>query len=164
MFPSLRQIRRSRKALLIAFSTALPMALFAQTPPMLTLQQAEAMAVKNHPQIQAAQNEVNFANQQIVINRAPYFPAINGEVTGSQGYDLARGSGLAIYRRRAYSSAKVKASTSSSWSRTSDVHPAWCRARASPRKRPRRIPLRRAIPCCWMSTAAISTYYVRRLR
>ena len=38
----------------------------AQTPPTLTLQQAEALAVQNHPQIQAAQHEVNYANQQIV--------------------------------------------------------------------------------------------------
>ena len=90
MFPSHRQIRRSRKALLIAAAMALPLALFAQAPPMLTLQQAEAMAIKNHPQIQAAQNEVNFANQQIVINRAPYFPTINGEATGSQSYDGSR--------------------------------------------------------------------------
>jgi hypothetical protein len=29
----------------------------AQTPSRLTLQEAEALAVKNHPQIQAAQNE-----------------------------------------------------------------------------------------------------------
>jgi outer membrane protein len=62
----------------------LPAALCAQAPPTLTLQEAEAMAVKNQPQIQAAQNEVNFANQQIVINRAPYFPGITGEITGSQ--------------------------------------------------------------------------------
>ena len=91
MFPSVRQIRLSRnepRALASGFSVlaflALPAALFAQSPPPLTLQEAEAMAVKNHPQIQAAQNEVNFANQQIVINRAPYFPGITGEITGSQ--------------------------------------------------------------------------------
>ncbi len=57
---------------------------------MLTLQQAEALAIKNHPQIQAAQNEINYANQQIVINRAPYLPTITGEVTGSQSYDGSR--------------------------------------------------------------------------
>jgi len=65
-------------------------AAFAQTLPKLTLQDAVAMAIKNHPQIQAAQHEVNFAQQQVVINRAPYFPAINGEITGSQGNDLSR--------------------------------------------------------------------------
>jgi outer membrane protein len=90
MFPSLRQIRLSRKALLIAVSLALPVASFAQAPPMLTLQQAEALAVKNHPQIQAAQNEVNYATQQIVINRAAYYPGVTADITASQGNDLSR--------------------------------------------------------------------------
>jgi outer membrane protein len=62
----------------------------AQPPPRLTLLEAEALALKNHPQVQAAQNEVNFANQQIVINRAPYYPTLRGEITGSQGNDLSR--------------------------------------------------------------------------
>lgn len=62
----------------------------AQAPATLTLQDAEAIAIKNHPQIQAAQNEVNFAQQQIVMNRAPYYPALRGEITGSQGNDLSR--------------------------------------------------------------------------
>jgi outer membrane protein len=57
---------------------------------MLTLQQAEEVAVKNHPQVQAAQNEVNYANQQIVINRAAYYPDVTGDVTGSQANDLSR--------------------------------------------------------------------------
>jgi outer membrane protein len=56
----------------------------------LTLQQAEALAIKNHPRIQEAQNEVNFANQQIIENRAAYYPTITGDVTGSQGNDLSR--------------------------------------------------------------------------
>jgi outer membrane protein len=55
-----------------------------QTPPMLTLQQAEMMALQNHPQIQAAQNEAAFTNQQIVEARSAYFPTVTGEVTGSQ--------------------------------------------------------------------------------
>ena len=62
----------------------------AQTLPTLTLRQAEDLAVKNHPQIQAAENEVNYANQQIVINRASYYPNVTGDVTGSQGNNLAR--------------------------------------------------------------------------
>jgi outer membrane protein len=62
----------------------------AQPPPPLTLQQAEEMAIKNHPQIQAAQNEVNFANQQVVINRSAYYPDVSGDITGSQGNNLAR--------------------------------------------------------------------------
>ena len=62
----------------------------AQAPPRLTLAQAEALAIQNHPQIQAAQEEVAYANQQIIVNRAPYYPTINGELTGSQGNDSAR--------------------------------------------------------------------------
>jgi outer membrane protein len=93
MFPrffKLSQATVSRTALVLAVSIALPVVLSAQAPPMLTLQQAEAMAVKNHPQIQAAQNEVNYANQQIVINRSAYYPDVSGDVTGSQGNDLSR--------------------------------------------------------------------------
>jgi len=61
-----------------------------QSLPKLTLQQAEALAIQNHPQIQAAQNEVNYSNQQIVENRSAYFPNVTGDLTGSQGNDLAR--------------------------------------------------------------------------
>src|ERR1700733_4947630 len=63
---------------------------FAQAPPKLTLQDAVAIAVKNHPQIQGAQNEANFAHEQITINRAAYYPTLNGDITGSQGNDLSR--------------------------------------------------------------------------
>jgi outer membrane protein len=69
---------------------ALASVLYAQAPPTLTLQEAEAVAIQNHPQIQAAQNEVNYANQQIVENRSAYYPNVTGEVTGSQGNNLSR--------------------------------------------------------------------------
>ncbi len=62
----------------------------AQNPPKLTLQQAEAIALQNHPQVQAAQHEVNYSNQQIVENRAAYYPNVTGDLTGSQGNSLAR--------------------------------------------------------------------------
>jgi outer membrane protein len=81
MFP-----RINRAVLLFGVSVAA----VAQTLPVLTLQQAQEMAVKNHPQVQAAQNEVNYANQQIVINRAAYYPDVTGNVTGSQANDLSR--------------------------------------------------------------------------
>lgn len=85
MFPKLR------RAVLAA---GLPLAAWAQppapAPAMLTLQQAEQIAIKNHPQIQAAENEINFANQQVVINRAPYFPSVTGDITGSQSHDGSR--------------------------------------------------------------------------
>ncbi|MGD1090745.1 MAG: TolC family protein [Bryobacteraceae bacterium] len=56
----------------------------------LTLQEAEAMAIQNHPQIQAAQNEVNYSNQQIVESRSEYYPTVTGDLTGSQGNNLSR--------------------------------------------------------------------------
>ena len=85
MFP-----KRNRIAFWIALPALLALPLTAQAPPMLTLQQAEALAIKNHPQVQESQNEINFANQQVVINRAPYFPGITGVVTGSQGIFRSR--------------------------------------------------------------------------
>lgn len=51
--------------------------------PMLTLQQAEMTALQNHPQIQAAQHEANYATQQIAVNRSAYYPQISGDITGS---------------------------------------------------------------------------------
>ncbi len=55
----------------------------AQTPAKLTLAEAEALAVKNHPQILAAQHEASFANQQITETRAAYYPTLNADITGS---------------------------------------------------------------------------------
>src|SRR5580698_8664879 len=73
---------------------ALPLA--AQT---LTLQQAETMALQNHPQIQAA-----FTNQQTMEARSAYFPTVTAEITGSQAnHDGRIGAGFltdsALYDR-----------------------------------------------------------------
>lgn len=76
-----------------ALAIAIPITLSAQTPstpPKLTLQQAEELAIRNQPRIQAAQNEVNYSNQQITVNRAAYYPNVTGDVTGTQGNHLAR--------------------------------------------------------------------------
>jgi len=79
-----------RKLKRTALLLAIPGTALAQAPPSLTLQQAEALAIRNHPQIQAAQNEINIASQQVVINRAPYFPLVTGDVTGTQGLYRSR--------------------------------------------------------------------------
>lgn len=60
------------------------------TGPMLTLEQAEAMAVQNHPQIAEARNQVAYSNQLIVENKAANFPTVNGDLTGSGANDNAR--------------------------------------------------------------------------
>jgi outer membrane protein len=65
--------------------------IFAQTPPAkLTLKEAEALAVKNHPQILAAEQELGYARQQIVESRSAYFPTIAGDITGSGANQGAR--------------------------------------------------------------------------
>jgi len=61
-----------------------------QAPPTLTLAQAEALALQNHPQIQAAQHEASYAGQQVTINRSAYYPQVTGDITGSQGNENAR--------------------------------------------------------------------------
>ncbi len=60
------------------------------TGPMLTLQQAEMMALQNHPQIQAAQNEAAFAISRSWKTRSAYFPTVNADVTGSGANYAAR--------------------------------------------------------------------------
>jgi outer membrane protein len=71
----------NKTAVLAAFCASLAV---AQSPPALTLRQAEAMALQNHPRIQAAQSEAAFTNQQIVEARSAYFPTVTAEITGSQ--------------------------------------------------------------------------------
>jgi outer membrane protein len=62
----------------------------AQAPVRLTLQDAKTMALANHPQVLEAQSETAYRNQQIIEARAPYFPTIDADLTGSQGNSLAR--------------------------------------------------------------------------
>ncbi len=64
----------------------------AQTPPMqpLSLKDAEALALKNHPLILAAQNEVLTADEHIVETKSAYYPVVNGEITGSQANQNSR--------------------------------------------------------------------------
>lgn len=56
----------------------------------LTLPQAEAIALKNHPQIAAARNIAAASAQGITQARAAYYPTIDGEITSAQGLNLSR--------------------------------------------------------------------------
>jgi len=56
----------------------------------LSLQDAVNLALKNHPQVLAAQNEVQVGNQEVVESRAPYFPLLDADLTGSQANRNAR--------------------------------------------------------------------------
>jgi outer membrane protein len=60
------------------------------TPTKLSLQDAEALALKNHPQVLAAQHAVSAMNQRIDETRSAYYPALSGDVTGSQANPRAR--------------------------------------------------------------------------
>jgi outer membrane protein len=70
-------------------------ALAQPAPVSMTLRDAEAAALKNHPQVLAAQSNVSAMNQKIAETRAAYYPALEGDVTGSQANPRARiGAGL----------------------------------------------------------------------
>jgi outer membrane protein len=56
----------------------------------LTLQQAEALALQNHPQVLAAQNAASAMGQQVVQAKAPYYPVVAGDVTASGANQDAR--------------------------------------------------------------------------
>ena len=77
-------------ALLLAGSLA--GSLLAQTgaPVKLSLHDAEALALKNHPQVLAAQHAVSAMQQRIDETRSAYYPVLAGDVTGSQGNPQAR--------------------------------------------------------------------------
>jgi outer membrane protein len=64
-------------------------------PPQLTLAEARAMALKNHPQILASQASYLRADQVTRETRSPYFPTLNGEVTAAQAEINSRiGAGI----------------------------------------------------------------------
>ncbi|HYK60122.1 MAG TPA: TolC family protein [Bryobacteraceae bacterium] len=83
-------LKPARAAFPLAVVALLQTAAAQSQLPRLTLQQAEAIAIQNHPQIAAAQNEVNFANQQIVVNRSAYYPNASLDASASQGNRGAR--------------------------------------------------------------------------
>jgi outer membrane protein len=60
----------------------------AATP--LTLAEAEQIALRNHPRLAEAQNNARAASERTVQAKSAYYPTINGEITGSQGYNGSR--------------------------------------------------------------------------
>jgi outer membrane protein len=64
--------------------------LHAQQQASLSLPQATAIAIQSHPQIAAARDTAATAGQRVIQARAPYYPVLDGEVTGAQGLSLAR--------------------------------------------------------------------------
>jgi outer membrane protein len=67
----------------------------AQTAQMLTLQEAEQIAIQNHPQIQAATALASAADAQRREVRAGYFPTATASITGAVADDTNRiGAGV----------------------------------------------------------------------
>ena len=83
-------MRRIVPCLLVLFAGTAPLFPQGGAPIRLTLQQAEGMALRNHPQVQAEQDLVGAANERITETRAAYYPTVDGDVTGSQGNIGAR--------------------------------------------------------------------------
>jgi len=62
----------------------------ATAPVQLTLQDAEALALKNHPQVLGAQATVLEFNELVVEARSAYFPTVDYDLTGSGGNPQGR--------------------------------------------------------------------------
>jgi outer membrane protein len=77
-------------ALLVLSIDVAPLAAQGGPAVHLALQDAEAMALKNHPQVLAAQDATLAANQRITEARSAYYPTFQGDLTGSQANPRAR--------------------------------------------------------------------------
>jgi outer membrane protein len=78
------------RPLFLCFTAAA--SLFAQgaAPVRLNLQAAAALALKNHPQVLAAQDVFSAVSQRITEARAAYYPDLNADITGSQANPRGR--------------------------------------------------------------------------
>jgi outer membrane protein len=68
--------------LILATASLVPVSTPAQAAQSLTLQQAEQIAVQNHPQIQAAINMASAAESKVTQERSAYYPTAYGSLTG----------------------------------------------------------------------------------
>lgn len=64
--------------------------LFAQPARVLTLEEAEAAAVKNHPRVSAALLSSLAANQVVLETRSAWLPTVSGDVTSGGALDGSR--------------------------------------------------------------------------
>ena len=62
----------------------------AQAPQKLTLQEAEQLAIQNHPQIQAATQLASAAAAQVQEARSSYYPQAYGSLTGVEAENNSR--------------------------------------------------------------------------
>jgi outer membrane protein len=62
----------------------------AQVPQKITLQEAEQIAIQNHPQIQAATQLASVAAAQVMQTRSVYYPQVYGSLTGVEAENNSR--------------------------------------------------------------------------
>ena len=78
---------------LLALASATAMSatpLLAQNAQKLTLQEAEQIALQNHPRIQAAMNLASAAKAQVTEARSAYYPNVYGSLTGVDAENNSR--------------------------------------------------------------------------
>jgi outer membrane protein len=83
----IRRLRYAAAAVLLAVGGR---TVCAQTAAMLSLQEAEETALKNHPQIQAAQFGSQAAREVVRETRSAYFPTAFGSITGAEAENGSR--------------------------------------------------------------------------
>lgn len=81
-------IRAAWVFLIVSIFAAVPCR--AQAPQKLTLQEAEQIAIQNHPQIQAATQLASVATAQVEEARSSYYPQATGSLTGVEAEHNSR--------------------------------------------------------------------------
>lgn len=87
-------MRGASAFLTILFLAAIPCC--GQSPQTLTLQQAEQIAIQNHPQIQAATQLASAAAAQVTQVRSSYYPQAYGSLTGVEAEHDSRVAASAL--------------------------------------------------------------------
>lgn len=82
--------RRLHILTLLAAAILMPKSAIAQTSQSLTLHEAEQIALKNHPQIQAAVDVASASKAQVTEARSAYYPTIYGSLTGAYAENNSR--------------------------------------------------------------------------
>ncbi len=86
----LRGRRRLRACPTLILAATVALAQTPPAPPPLTLKDAEALALKSHPQVQAAQLNYQASKEGVTEARAAYYPTLDADLTGSQANSQAR--------------------------------------------------------------------------
>jgi outer membrane protein len=90
-------MRTQLRLLALVVASAMPaVSCLAQGPQSLNLQQAEHIAIQNHPRIQAAASMASVAKAQVTQARSAYYPTVFGSLTGVEAENNSRISAGAL--------------------------------------------------------------------